>query len=182
MKKYNYLTPIKKTELRSKNREILWEFKCDCGNTIIRQLSQVKLGRPKSCGCMTSYLAHKNRTLPSGEAPFRQLYRAYRSSAIRRGYSFDLSENEFRILTKQFCYYCGNPPMQMYKIKANKNIPYRYNGIDRLDNLEGYTIDNCVPCCGTCNRMKMDMNFENFSESIQNIYNNRVGMIRMEQD
>jgi len=28
------------------------------------------------------------------------------------------------------------------------------NGIDRLDNTKGYLLENCIPCCKHCNRMK----------------------------
>ena len=28
------------------------------------------------------------------------------------------------------------------------------NGIDRVDNAKGYILENCIPCCKHCNRMK----------------------------
>jgi hypothetical protein len=31
---------------------------------------------------------------------------------------------------------------------------YIYNGVDRVNNDFGYSIDNCVSCCKVCNRMK----------------------------
>lgn len=27
-------------------------------------------------------------------------------------------------------------------------------GLDRINNSKGYTIDNIVPCCGNCNKLK----------------------------
>jgi hypothetical protein len=37
---------------------------------------------------------------------------------------------------------------------------YVYNGIDRLDNTKGYTIDNIVPCCYKCNVLKKDFTID----------------------
>lgn len=34
------------------------------------------------------------------------------------------------------------------------------------------SIDNCVPCCGCCNRMKMDLTLPFFLEQIKKIYLN----------
>jgi 5-methylcytosine-specific restriction endonuclease McrA len=43
------------------------------------------------------------------------------------------------------------------------------NGIDRIDSNKGYTMDNCVSCCWTCNRMKGNMTQQNFLEHISKI-------------
>ena len=47
---------------------------------------------------------------------------------------------------------------------------FLYNGIDRKDNNIGYIIENCVSCCGICNRMKMDMSYDDFLNHIRLIY------------
>jgi hypothetical protein len=39
---------------------------------------------------------------------------------------------------------------------------FRHNGIDRLVNDGGYSAENSVPCCWTCNRMKSDMSAADF--------------------
>jgi hypothetical protein len=39
---------------------------------------------------------------------------------------------------------------------------YLFNGIDRLDNAEGYTKENCVPCCAEVNFAKGTMNQKDF--------------------
>lgn len=51
-------------------------------------------------------------------------------------------------------------------------VKERCLGIDRLDNSKNYTTENCVPCCGCCNRMKMDLTLPFFIEQIKRIYNN----------
>lgn len=37
-----------------------------------------------------------------------------------------------------------------------------YTGVDRVDNGIGYTIENVVPCCGTCNHAKSAMSVDEF--------------------
>ena len=59
-------------------------------------------------------------------------------------------------ICEQDCFYCGKK---------------RCLGIDRLDNSKDYTIENCVPCCGCCNRMKMDLTPNFFFQQINKIYN-----------
>lgn len=42
-------------------------------------------------------------------------------------------------------------------------------GIDRLDSTIGYKDANCVPACSVCNRMKSDLNPEEFLAQIKKI-------------
>lgn len=69
--------------------------------------------------------------------------------------------NEFGDLTSRNCHYCGVEPRQVHKPKGS-NGAYLYNGLDRLDNAVGYTVENCVPCCYTCNHAKGKMSVEAF--------------------
>jgi len=46
----------------------------------------------------------------------------------------------------------------------------RANGIDRVDAAKGYTEDNCQPCCGVCNKAKMDMTDNEFKQWIDRVY------------
>jgi hypothetical protein len=66
----------------------------------------------------------------------------YIKCAKIRNIGFELSKEDFETLVLQSCYYCGES-------KEGEVI-----GVDRLDSLMKYTINNCVPCCKTCNFMK----------------------------
>lgn len=55
--------------------------------------------------------------------------------------SFLSKEEAEKMLTSK-CFYCG---------KENAM------GIDRIDSSKDYTLDNCVPCCGMCNIMKINL-------------------------
>jgi hypothetical protein len=44
--------------------------------------------------------------------------------------------------------------------------PIKTIGIDRIDNSQGYSIENCVPCCMVCNRAKGILSLEDFKNWI----------------
>ena len=72
-----------------------------------------------------------------------QLTRLYRHFDEQRGLSFDLDEEWFNEhVANSPCHYCGFIEPKM--------------GVDRLNNSLGHTRENCVPCCQTCNRVRLD--------------------------
>ena len=112
------------------------------------------------------------------EIAFRLLFINYRKGAQKRGLSFDLDDETFRRLTKEDCFYCGQPPAQVatyrqvYKSVVTVRGSYIYNGIDRRNSKLGYVDENCVSCCGQCNRAKSDMSFEDFMSWIARLSKN----------
>lgn len=173
-KKYNRLTVIEYSH--TKGKRAFWKCICDCGQEKVVSGAELRHNHTKSCGCLRkeadiSYLVENRskRKRPFGDSAFLELYQIYRKSAIKRSYIFELSKEEFRSLTKQNCNYCNIEPKQKYQ-KPTLNGHYLYNGIDRVDNSTGYTIINCVPCCGICNGMKMGRSQLEFKQMIKKIY------------
>lgn len=119
----------------------------------------------------------------SGMASYNKKFRQCKENAIRRQIKFELSFEQWKELVCKNCLYCGIEPslwnMYMDKdgqkrsgsvtkdgaIKANIYI----NGVDRADNSVGYVLGNCVPCCRTCNVMKMTLSQKQFLEHIRKI-------------
>ena len=99
------------------------------------------------------------------EPGFVKVFNSYVRSAKDRHLSFDLTEQDAYKIIKQNCFYCGEEP------EPDSNN-YIRNGIDRVDPKRGYTLDNCVPCCTSCNKMKSNMTLEHFFNKISNIYHN----------
>lgn len=145
------------------NRVTYWECRCECGAVKKVKGTHLTRGDTRSCGC------YKPRKLTEGVAALNSLIINYKNHAKRRGYAFNLTKDNFEKLTKQNCHYCGGGPSQIYKTKRGNGV-YIYNGIDRVNNEPYYGILNCVPCCGTCNRMKSDLSKEQFLEHIREIY------------
>lgn len=74
----------------------------------------------------------------------RQLLKVYARFDKERGLAFDLDEEWFFLtIEDKPCHYCGMVEDRM--------------GVDRLDNSVGHTKNNCVPCCQTCNRVRLDV-------------------------
>lgn len=88
---------------------------------------------------------------------------------------FNLTLSEFTNLIHSNCYYCGSEPTDdnlWNKSSSRKNDDLiKINGIDRIDSNKGYLIDNCVPCCKHCNKMKSDNESTEFLNHVYKIYN-----------
>lgn len=147
-----------------------WFCKCECGNTISVKRGSLTSGNTRSCGCLANELtAQRNRKHLSDSqcTAVYFLYKKYRQSAKRRGYDFNIDIDEFSLITKENCIYCGCEPSTV--VKSNWGDEYVHNGIDRLDNSRGYTSDNIAPCCSVCNRAKNKMNYDDFMNWIDKI-------------
>lgn len=153
-----------------------WKCQCECG--VIREVRHDGLisGESKSCGCLQKDIAreirvkgNKSKALPEGEASFNSVYRAYRQGAAKRSLEFRLTKEEFKTISSQPCFYCGAEPSQVYHSEFY-NGEFVFSGIDRMNNKEGYTTDNCVPCCWTCNRAKLNRDRDEFIAWIRQVY------------
>ena len=145
---------------RAKDRSVIWECQCDCGNKTNTTSRSLMCQDTKSCGCL--------RKISSGEANFNKLLANYKNSAKVRNVPFTLSDEQFRELTQEKCFYCGSEPSQE-KYRKFSNGAYVFNGIDRKDNSKGYVQGNVLPCCFICNRAKGNMSYEDFSLWIKRI-------------
>ncbi|WNC72720.1 hypothetical protein RGQ13_01695 [Thalassotalea psychrophila] len=92
----------------------------------------------------------------------------YKRNAKERGIEFNLLESLFKRLISSRCYYCNTVPSQVRR-HVKKGMAIKINGIDRINNNLGYTEQNSVPCCKTCNRMKSDMSLKGFYKHLHTI-------------
>jgi len=169
-RRFGHLVVKRRTTVRkAANDGVQWDCDCDCGGFITVNTARLNAGRCTSCGCRKGGLA---RRLPGSLASFRSLFSSYKSNAIKRGLSFDLSEWEFLWLTQGLCHYCGTWPHQINWLRGRfvDEKAYVYNGVDRTDPTIGYTLDNVVPCCGRCNLGKRSFTKEQFLKWIKLVY------------
>jgi hypothetical protein len=187
---FNRLKVISLYERRRNNSggtHLHWLCLCDCGKKRIVSGGSLKQGSVKSCGqCSNEKFligeivniipTQRNMaTEKKGDgtrAAFNLLYAVYKNGAKKRDYSFELNKIQFATLTKQDCFYCGEEPKQVTK---HRNGNYIYNGIDRIDNDQGYFEGNVVPCCGKCNKAKSVETQTNFIEWIKRVYEHLMG-------
>lgn len=78
--------------------------------------------------------------------------------ASDRNLEFNLDYDDFEAAIREPCYYCG-------RYRDDKC----WSGLDRIDNGQGYTIDNIVPACWYCNRAKSTLGFAEFMEWLSDI-------------
>lgn len=136
--------------------------RCECGAERSVLAKSLREGHSKSCGCI--------QKLPKGQAARNSMLRSYKRGAKKRGLEFTLTEEQFDNLTGADCYYCGIGPMQYHEnLARHYNGGFTYNGIDRLHSDLGYTNDNCVTACGTCNLMKKQLTPEDFIEHCRRV-------------
>lgn len=149
----------------NKHNKRIWKVRCQCGSEKIRQLASILKGESTSCGCQ--WMVHSGRkVVPDGQSAFTNLWHTYKRRALSDGLVFELSRSQAVELFRSDCFYCGDPPQRQWKVGKYKRSVANYNGIDRVDNAVGYTPDNCVTCCTTCNTAKSNLTVSEFSRKV----------------
>lgn len=172
-RKLDRLTVIEKPTERDSRGTYKYKCLCECGKIVFLTTNCLSNRyHTKSCGCLKAENVRKATRREWGVSAFESLYHHYQRNAGMRKLEFSLSLDEFKDITHRNCYYCCIEPRQVFKSRTNYG-GYVYNGIDRIDNTRGYTIDNCVPCCGTCNVAKGKLSIENFLNLIERVYLHR---------
>jgi hypothetical protein len=150
--------------IASRNRfgQTLFNCRCDCSetvsNNILININNLKSGDTKSCGCLWA------ETRPKSSDPYIAEFNYFKNNNKKRDLEIAFSKEEFEALCRAHCTYCGHEPAtKMHVGKAFRN------GIDRVDNEKGYSVDNCVTCCSICNNAKRCLTIEQFREWIQRI-------------
>lgn len=164
-KKYGRLTVIQFTHM-NEDKKACWLCKCDCGNKKIIVGRSIRQGKILSCKCLWK----DSISLPPREASLNKHFLDYKIGAKKRSFLFKLTKYDFKKLTSGNCYYCNSKPRTL--IWKNKmNGIYKANGIDRVNNKNGYILKNCVTCCKTCNIAKAKMSKKLFLSWIERVYN-----------
>ena len=164
---------------RSNGESAFWNCSCLCGKTVEVSGSSLRRKRnsTKSCGCIqrefasTMHTTVDNTKWTAEERAFRAIAHKYSNMAQSRNIKFHLTREDMASLWGANCYYCDSEPLNRLRIVKTK-VDVLYQGIDRVDSCKPYIIDNCVPCCKSCNVSKLDKTQENFYSHIEKIYFN----------
>lgn len=153
----------------------MWLCQCDCGNTkILPSYALTTISRGiYSCGCVKKTEFRGKPKMTPNQAVFITVYNMYQLNAKKRQISFNLTLTQVIHIITQSCYYCGDPPNRIPAIKRTGEITVKVHGIDRIDNNQGYTKTNSVPCCKTCNIMKSTLTENEFKTHIVKIFKNQ---------
>lgn len=134
--------------------KIVYSALCDCGKKTTISRKAFLNAKKHSCGC---------KGIDAQEIIIKYKMNQYKHGAHSRGLVFNLQYEDFKKLILDKCYYCGSSPktVDLKKMewiadfRKNKNTVS--NGIDRVNNELGYTIENVVSCCTECNTKKMSV-------------------------
>lgn len=146
------------------SQKALVKVKCDCGNEKIIRRNNF-LYKTQSCGCYKADHIRETMGKPASWVGSVQVFNHYKREASERNFSFILSKEEFKEIISKSCFYCGAMPSQ----KVIRYPSFVYNGVDRVNNSLGYQLDNTVPCCWRCNRMKHTLSVEEFIDHLRKI-------------
>lgn len=161
----------------TKDGRIRFNCLCYCGNKKIIRSRCIRDGRTVSCGCRM----RESVKLPQGESAKRIAFSQYKLGAKRRNIEYRLSLQESISLFDGPCSYCGTFRSNTITNKRG-NGSYNYNGIDRVDNNKGYTLDNCVSCCKICNNAKRTLSREEFLDWIKRFEKHQRKINSLEKD
>lgn len=133
-------------EKNAKDKKRSWCKKC------VSLQQKAYRSNPKIQQSMKEYRTIYKADLENKKKAKQQRYEYSRSSkgrfiqakihAKRANHEFNLTNNEYVIFMTKSCYYCDG--------KLNETGV----GLDRKDSSKGYLLDNVVPCCTICNRVK----------------------------
>jgi hypothetical protein len=151
-KRFHKLTVIRFEGYRHQSRR--WECLCDCGKTTLAVGNELISGKRISCGCERATFGN-NTTFKYNS---KQAYTNTKAGALKRGYSFNITFEEFVGLLSNECYYCG----------------HQASGLDRINNTGSYEPGNLVACCGKCNRMKGVLDQKEFLILVKRIYERKM--------
>jgi hypothetical protein len=116
-------------------------FHCrECDNEISSQHNYLKKHSGLCHAC-----AHKVNPYAAG-------YGRLLHNIKTRGIAVEITLEQFQELCRiPNCHYCDTP-INRSLVRGEKG--YRGYFVDRKDNAVGYLVENCVPCCWSCNQAK----------------------------
>ena len=183
---FNRLTVLEFVDKQNSHKR--YKVKCVCGTEKLVQGTHLISGNIRSCGCLHTEIRQK----APGLSGLRKKYNQYKANARNNERKFELTFEEFLMIVKKDCFYCGEKPKRSnYYINSNgsfndKKITqygadrawFEANGIDRIDSDKDYTLDNTLPCCFMCNEMKSYHDKELYLNKIKSIYKH----LKLDQD
>ena len=127
-----FLTVVDKSDLRAKNRSIIWKCECTCGKIVLVQTQTLNRQEKKSCGCKTK--AETSGTHGMHGTP---TYRTWRSMIERctKEYHHRYDRYKDKEIDLKWMTFEG----------FFEDMGLRPDGmtLDRIDNTQGYYKDNC---------------------------------------
>ena len=149
-KKYGRLT-IKEI-IREKRKKAIAVCICECGKERRTQFTNLKIGKTKSCGCLSNENRHRTDNKGTHHLSNKQIYHVYTAMKMRCYYKNSSSYINYggRGITvcEEWLGKEGFLNFYNWSMKNGYKEEYSASGrnlysIDRIDNNKGYSPDNC---------------------------------------
>jgi len=114
-----------------------------------------------------------DKTLNPEQSYLKKIYTVQKCDANpnHRNIYWNLTFEQWSDMIQQSCHVCGaSPTLREGKVHMMVGTRVPINGLDRIDNSIGYTLNNVRPCCSTCNYMKHRLNENEFLNHIKKIW------------
>lgn len=156
----------------------VYEIKCNyCGYIYESTIENFRDVRRSGKACIKCSNIQNKEYFPQkmSDSQAGIIYSNYKSKSKLKGWEFELTKEQFKILIFSNCHYCGQEPdkirLDRVKNKREMDSASLSNGVDRIDSFKGYTESNCLPCCEDCNKAKRNLEYSQFLELVRSIHN-----------
>ena len=141
-------TVVSKAE-KGNHQHVPYLCRCECGVEKVVDGTSLVSGNSRSCGCLAIDINRKRLR----KRPYGVLYNTLVRNAKLTSREVIISYEQFlKFVEIKNCEYCSQEIIWK-EFAQNKRSGAPYN-LDRKDNDLGYSVENCVVCCGDCNQMK----------------------------
>lgn len=178
--KFYHITMVSSTHIKSKEGSILWNAKCDCGNTMIVVPGIVKnAGGKRHCGCIVRTTS-KKPTAPkppkkssqkdidratnwnARKPPEHKMYNAARRRAEKKGIPFNIEISD--IIIPKVC------PILGIELRASKKRPSANSpSLDKIIPELGYVKGNIQVISWRANIIKHDASLDELQKIVDYI-------------
>ena len=168
-----------------------YECFCDCGGVTVSRRDSLLAHTTVSCGCKygktpeqrslegkakrADYYkrewSHRKDWFAKHRRTTRQRFMRARNAARHRGIEWGLTLEQYESVALRPCMYC-NGLLGAVETRG---------GLDRDDNSKGYTFENSVPCCFTCNRLKSNIFTKDEFKAMMGVFLSMRGGIKQPQ-
>lgn len=160
------------SKINKQVKRAYWKCLCDCGEIVMVRGSHLRSNATTSCRNCGFQKREENRTQVS------QIEQVFKRLVIDRckkhNIEIKITALDYEKIGKENCHYCGDLPQKTNRFSSRKYVNTEdlfLNGVDRLDSNKGYTLDNCVSCCTSCNYSKHTLSENEYKDKIIKIYN-----------
>jgi len=138
--RFNKLTVIGDSGLRSKSRSIKWECVCDCGNLVYVESSTLSGLKQQSCGCVMKGIA---RHLIHGHTKQNETSTTYNSWAAMKQRCMNPKNHKYQYYGLRGITICDEWANSFENFLNDMGEKPKGMSLERIDVNKGYTKENC---------------------------------------